>query len=258
MKTTYWKTDFNRCFFSLQIVTAVCGVCAIHMMIPKHMTEIPISVLHGFNNSWSSNAMVLAYIFTTFAYGQCFTEDLETGYINYALIRGKASHYVISKCICIVLAAEISMVFGRLFFALFLRCFLPWEAKAGEMTLLCLHDSFSRLLESGHYLWYLLIHGFVQGIWAAVLALLSAFVSFFTRNKLLVLAFPVMTHHFIRRIVRIVNPSGRLDPDRLFLINYNVCGEEEFSFAMAFVIGAGFWLLLGVMIYQCVKRRKYE
>ena len=69
MKSHYLKMDFYRCFFSAQMILAVLGVCAVHIFIPQQFIEPRVSVLRSFNVAWSSNAMVLAYIFTTLAYG---------------------------------------------------------------------------------------------------------------------------------------------------------------------------------------------
>ena len=66
---------------------------------------------------------------------------------------------------------------------------------------------------------------------AAVLALFSAFISFYTANRLLVVAFPVMLHHLLRRVAHLWNDDWvKFDPDHIFLINYNAWGNEEFLY----------------------------
>ena len=258
MKSHYLKMDFYRFFFSAQMILAVLGVCAVHILIPQQFIEPRVSVLRSFNVAWSSNAMVLAYIFTTFAYGQSFCEDMEQGYYKYGVIRGKQARYAMSKCIVIIFSAIFTMAAGRFLFVVGMRLFYPWEAPfdLGEVELLMEVGCFSGLLKEGHYLIYVLIHGIWQGIWAAVLALFSAFISFYTANRLLVLAFPVMLHHLLRRVSHLWNDDWvKFDPDHIFLINYNAWGNERISLSAGAGSGLFLCLLLTWLICRKFKRR---
>lgn len=258
MKTHYLKMDLYRCFFSVQMLLAILGVCAVHVLIPQQFVEPRVSVFRSFNVAWSSNAMVLVYIFTTLAYGQSFCEDMEHGYYKYAVIRGDASAYAISRCMVIVFSAILVMAGGRLLFVLGMRFFYPWEAPFNleDVEILMERGCFTSLLKEGHYLLYVLIHGIWQGIWAAVLALLSALVSFYTTNKLLVLAFPIMAHHLIRRIMHLLDGEWmEFDPDHIFLINYNAWRDQRISLAVGAVSGVFLCLLFSWLICWQFKRR---
>lgn len=256
MKTQYWKTDLYRCLGSWQMLLAIIGVCAVHFLSPQQFSEAGISVLRSFYRVWGSNATVLVYLFTTLAYGRCFAEDMEQGYIKYALTRGKAINYVISKCIWIAVSAEISMVFGRMLYIFLLRCRYPWEAGVGELEMLSVFGGFTGLLENGNYFMYLWIHSICQGVWAVVLALLAALVSLYTTNRLLALAFPVMAHHLIRRIgVLFRNEKYLMDPDHFFLINYNALGNDKLTVAAIFLLGVFLSVLIWAAIYKSVERR---
>ncbi len=256
MKTRYWRTDLYRCFGSWQMLLAIIGVCVVHLLGAEQFSEVRVSVLRSFYRVWGSNATVLVYLFTTLAYGRCFAEDMEQGYIKYALTRGKAINYVISKCIWIAVSAEISMVFGRMLYIFLLRCRYPWEAGVGELEMLSVFGGFTGLLENGNYFMYLWIHSICQGVWAVVLALLAALVSLYTTNGLLVLAFPVMAHHLIRRI-SVVFGSGKylMDPDHFFLINYNALGNDKLTVAAIFLLGVFLSVLIGAAICKSVERR---
>lgn len=256
MKTRYWRTDLYRCFGSWQMLLAITGVCAVHLLGAEQFSETGVSVLRSFYRVWGSNATVLVYLFTTLAYGRCFAEDLEQGYIKYALARGKVINYVISKCIWIAVSAESAMVLGRMLYIVLLRCRYPWEAGIGELEMLSVFGGFTGLLENGRYLTYLWIHSVCQGVWAVVLALLAALVSLYTTNRLLVLAFPVMAHHLIRRITVLFRTEKHLmDPDHFFLINYNALGNDKLTVAAIFLLGGVLSALIVAAIYKSVERR---
>ncbi|MDO4274058.1 MAG: hypothetical protein Q4D16_10335 [Eubacteriales bacterium] len=252
MRTHYWKTDMYRCFLSHQMLIAVLGVCAVHLLIPQQFSEPRISVFRSFNRAWGSNAMVMVYIFTTYGFGQSFSDDLEQGYNRYAIIRGNPWYYSISKCVCIFLSSIIAMSAGRMLFIFLMRLRYPWEASIGEIGLLIENGCLTMLLEKGHYITYFLLHGVWQGFWAAVLALLSALVSLHTVNRLLVAAFPAMAHHLLRRLgILLGGGEYYLDPDHVFLLSYNVRNNEFQSM----VFGAGAALLLSFFISFIICRQ---
>lgn len=254
MRTAYWKVDFKRCFFSRKMWGAIIGVCAVHFFVPQQITEEKISVFQSFNRAWGSNAMVLMYIFTALAYAQCFTEDMEQGYIRYAIIRGRSKNYAISKCVFVVLSAEFTMINGRMLFIFLLKCRYPWVSNVGELSLLTFFDGWRCWLDHGYYLRYLLLHSACQGIWAAILALFSAYISLYSSNRLFVLAFPAMVHHFIRRIVIALSGSNTMDPDHLFLINYNSMGNERLTLITIICVGILSLTLLLMIICKTVER----
>lgn len=256
MRTHYWKTDLYRCFFSYQMLIALLGVCAVHLLIPQQLSEPRISVFRSFNRVWSSNAMVIIYIFTTYAYGQCFSDDLEQGYYRYAVIRGNPLLYSMSKCVCIFFSSIIAMSAGRLLFIFIMRFRYPWDAAIGEIELLKENGCLTMLLNEGHYVTYFLLHGIWQGLWAAVLALLSALVSFYTVNRLLVTAFPAMAHHLLRRLgILLAGGEFYLDPDHVFLLSYNVRNNETQSLVFAAVAGLLLSLFISFIICRHFSRR---
>lgn len=256
IKEHYIKTDMYRCFCSARIIIAILGVCAVHLLIPEQFSEPRISVFRSFNRAWGSNAMVLVYIFTAFAYGQSFAEDAEHSYCKYAVIRGDACKYAAGKCISIFLSSVFVMTAGRLLFVMLMRCRYPWEASIGELSFLKENGCMTELLNKGHYMTYIMLHGIWQGLWAAVLSLLSALVSLYTANRLLTVAFPCMAHHLLRRAALLLSNGSYLwEPDHVFLISYNVRGNEGYSMTFAAVSGLVTAAVLSAVICRIFVRR---
>ncbi len=256
MRKSYWYSDWCRCIFSAKFLLAVGGVFLVHILImQRDANREVISVLDGFNRIWGSNGKALCYLFTTLAYGQCFAEDLEQGYAKYEIIRGSTGRYVISKCVFIAVSANAALVAGRLLFVLFLRIQYPWEIGVGEKEILNFNNGFVSLLEGEKYPAYFFLSGFSEGIWAAILALLAAITTFYTGNQLLVLAFPIVANHLIRRVLLVAAPGWDLDPSHLFSIVYNRFDQEWRSLGAAAIIGIIVFVLTSLIIYASMERR---
>ena len=196
----YIAIDMKRAFCSWKIIVSILGICLV-MGIASLETRIwQLSVLNSYYYVIYSMPFLLTLIFTTFAFGNCFCEDIEHSYIRFQVIRGNLQLYVISKVIVISLSAVFTMMMGMLLFVLVLRMNFPWiDLAEGTFETLAEYGSFRLFLENGNYIVYFIFCGIQYGLLAAVLAVAAALFSLLYHDALFVLSVPLIVRYLRKR-----------------------------------------------------------
>lgn len=199
---------------------------------------------------------LLTLIFTTFAFGHCFCEDIEHSYIRFQVIRGNLRLYVISKVIVISLSAVFTMMMGMLLFVLVLRMNFPWiDLAEGTFETLAEYGSFRLFLKNGNYIVYFLFCGIQYGLLAAVLAVTAALFSLLYHDVLFVLSVPLIVRYLIQYYSDLLPGYDQLNPNAIYDISYNVWDHDWLSFAYAGGVSVLAIVLLGMAIFQMIKRQ---
>lgn len=199
---------------------------------------------------------LLTLIFTTFAFGHCFCEDIEHSYIRFQVIRGNLQLYVISKVIVISLSAVFTMMMGMLLFVLVLRMNFPWiDLAEGTFETLAEYGSFRLFLKNGNYIVYFLFCGIQYGLLAAVLAVTAALFSLLYHDVLFVLSVPLIVRYLIQYYSDLLPGYDQLNPNAIYDISYNVWDHDWLSFAYAGGVSVLAIVLLGMAIFQMIKRQ---
>lgn len=250
----YMAIDMKRAFCSWKIIVSVLGVCMV-MGIASLETRIwQLSVLNSYYYVIYSMPFLLTLIFTTFAFGHCFCEDIEHSYIRFLVIRGSLRSYVVSKVIVIALSAIFTMMAGMLLFVLLLRMNFPWiDLTEGTFETLVQYGAFRLFLENGNYILYFLFCGIQYGLLAAVLAVAAALFSLLYHDALFVLSVPLIVRYFIQYYSNLLPEYGQLNPNAIYDISYNVWDHDWLSFAYAWGVSVLAIVLLGIAIYKMIK-----
>ena len=252
----YIAIDMKRAFCSWKIIVSILGICLV-MGIASLETRIwQLSVLNSYYYVIYSMPFLLTLIFTTFAFGNCFCEDIEHSYIRFQVIRGNLQLYVISKVIVISLSAVFTMMMGMLLFVLVLRMNFPWiDLAEGTFETLAEYGSFRLFLENGNYIVYFIFCGIQYGLLAAVLAVAAALFSLLYHDALFVLSVPLIVRYLIQYYSDLLPGYDQLNPNAIYDISYNVWDHDWLSFTYAGGVSVLAIVLLGMAIYQMIKRQ---
>ena len=172
------------------------------------------------------------------------------------MIRGNLRLYVISKVIVISLSAVFTMMMGMLLFVLVLRMNFPWiDLAEGTFETLAEYGSFRLFLENGNYIVYFIFCGIQYGLLAAVLAVAAALFSLLYHDALFVLSVPLIVRYLIQYYSDLLPEYDQLNPNAIYDISYNVWDHDWLSFAYAGGVSVLAIVLLGMAIYQMIKRQ---
>lgn len=256
-----WKyilADMNRAFISWKFPFAIAGVFIILEFAAFESRQWHFSVLNTFHLVIYSMPFLLSLIFTTLVYGQCFCEDMEHQYIRMLVMRGNLRLYTIAKLITLMVSAVAVMALAVLLFAGVLRLQYPWinlEIGGSDYEILLQDGSFREILRRGNYILYFLLCGIQYGIFAGVMSAVAALFSLLYRDRLFVLAIPLVLRYCIQYYGSKLFENPKLDVNKIFNVSYNVWNHDGFSFLYACLIGIGLSGITGSLIYRILKRQ---
>ena len=179
---------------------------------------------------------------------------IEHRYIRGILARTGVKQYVFSKMNSIFLAGMLNVGLGIFLYALFLRLKLPWvQAENGQYQHLLLSGGLRFFLDREWFTAYFLLWGLQYGALSGILAVLSAGLSLFTRNKLLVLATPFLSYYFIDLFLSELS-QNRYSLALIFAPSNNVLGNDLLAFFVVFPISAAVLLCVGLVTERKVRK----
>lgn len=254
---SYYLIDFERAFLSTRFVISFIGIAAVLFWCCLDTVIIGNSVLHLIWWSTYSMQFVLVMIFCAIPYTGSFCEDLENLYCYPQLLRGKLSSYCISKVGIIALSSIITMVIGMFLFTLLLKMYIPWVDSAGSVYQSAIRSgAFHTLLINKNYYLYIFFFSVQYGILTAILSLISAYISLFIANKLLVLSIPVMAFYTLTQYsTDIFGDNSKMDLTAIYGGRSNVFQNDFSSFLYAIILGIVSIVILGRLIYVKMRRR---
>ena len=139
----YLLTDIGRVFKKKETYIGMIGVAAaLFFSISSDLQE---SVISNFLYGTYGVGFLLSFVFCAFSYGTIYSDELETYYIRYSVIRGGLKKYVISKTAAIFLSSVLVMVAGCGVFGILCSLHMPWADAAdlpgtGRIWGICLAD----------------------------------------------------------------------------------------------------------------------
>lgn len=252
--SSFWgflKMDLYRSIYSLKFLASILGL-VLALFAGLIDTWIFTSVLQVFESVSYGMYFLLIFIFSTFAYADCFCDDFENSCHRYALIRGNSKQYTLSKVLCIIITSILVMIIGILVFVLILRCFLPWVNTSDLYEQTYSHRKFIKLLCDNQFLFYYISRGFQIGMYAAILSLIATLASMYISNKLLVLTIPAISFYVIREILPKKYAYFFINT---FLVNFNIGTSSAMNLTLSLCSTVFFSVLLYFAINYKIKRR---
>lgn len=250
MKMIYIKSDFKRAFSLKRFLIGSFGVMLIMFFSIYHMTDIT-SVYTAYTDAIYFIPFMMAMTFCAIPFGGSINEDVEYQYISFMLIRGSAKKYVVSKVIMIYISAIFTMLMGVFCFSILIKYQVSWGGTdiAEDALLNILGGSTCGLL-------YFMIHAVYMGLLAANLVLLSAFVSIFWANKLLIISLPFMAYYLLIYYSMEIFPEfPQLNIKYMFNPSFNTWNNEVLSFIFPFLFSGIVAGGLGICMYRQVRKR---
>lgn len=250
-KMAYLKSDLTRVFTSVQFWIGCMGVSFAMFLSIYRMTNV-VSVYGAYRDAIYFIPFILSMTFCAIPFAGSLSEDLEYRYIYMLLLKGNLKEYTISKVLTISLSSILAMVGGILGFVILIRFRVPWITESDILSQDILMSAF---IKPKLYFLYFIVHAVYMGGLAALLSVLSAYVSLFWSNKLLLLSVPFMSYYLL------VFYSGELfsglpqmNISYMFNPSYNVWDSNVLSLICPFIVSGGAISVLGVCIYKKLRR----
>lgn len=227
----YLLTDIGRVFKKKETYIGMLGVAAaLFFSISSDLQE---SVISNFLYGTYGVGFLLSFVFCAFSYGTIYSDELETYYIRYSVIRGGLKKYVISKTAAIFLSSVLVMVAGCGVFGILCSLHMPW-ADAQICQELAEYGGYAWLIEEKKYVLWILAYGLQWGLLAGSLSQIAAYVSLYITNRLLVLAVPVFCYQIITEFsAKLTEKNSMWSIQSVFDARYRMFGNDGKMFLWA-------------------------
>lgn len=252
------KHDIRRAFgwtFYMTIIISVFFMFVI--MLERNMQEGSVFTIVEDIAYTCEYMLVLA--FATVPYAHAFVEDFERKMIYQIVTRGSLLKYVLSKALSIFLSSVLSVTISMLLFVGILRLSgYAWMSdfivQYYELNGIGFPDlELWWMLDSGYEFLFYLLAGLQLGFLAAIVALASATLSLFIKNKMMITIFPVICLYVMYEYLSGILGYG-YGIYQLFDIfqNYTFLGNHFFT--RACIETVGIYAVLTMVIYKRIKR----
>lgn len=241
-------TDLRRLQKNVFFYIAVCGVAGV-LFFSLERKGIRDSMLETYIASVTGSGIHISGIFCMMAYGTVFCEDMEHRYIDYVLTREKIAKYVISKILIIFFSAIFVMCAGTLLFCVGCKFFLKETSISDSVLNITISGAYGNLIQQKRYLLYCLAYSVQLGMFMGNMAVISACLSMFTWNKVLILVFPVLLDQLLLEIPF----NNTLN----FLEYWPILNQFESDWQnFLYLCGISFACILSsiLFIYNCLKK----
>ncbi len=244
------RNNFIRCIKSYRLLIAIIAL-SILFLFPILSDESDIMVVSSYIEVLKSNAFLLAIILCSIPYADSIREDVENNYYRFELIRNRLSTFVLSKVTVILISAILTMLVGTVLLCFLLVFRYEWGVSEDYRFIL---SEVSSVFRSGNLVLYVLMSAYQTGVLCGILALLSAYISLFVRNKLMIYATPVIMWCLILDLLsKLPDQYKVLDIYRVFTPTYNVWNDDLLSFIWLNVLGIALVVILYTAIYAKIK-----
>lgn len=253
-KTFYLYTDIYRLFIKKETYIGIAGIVLALFLSIGNKNDIAESVIYTLLLSTYNVGFILFFIFCSLPYGTIYVEELENNYIKYVINRGGLKKYVLSKNIVIFLSSIFVTAVGIILFAWICALKLPWIDEQ-TFQILMSSGSHTTLLKRGSYIAWIGLYGMQWGLFGGCLALISSYLSLYIRNKLLVLAMPILLYQIIIEIgTTTFRKNSMLDPLVIFDARYNLFSNDAGTFLWACTIGIICFAAVNIGIYKKIQK----
>lgn len=248
------RYDIRRCFFTVRypavILLAVLLFC--FSAYEQYIWENSCILVIVDNVSYG-----IAYVFLlsilALNYGCVFQEDLQNKYIYPVLNRCTLRRYVLTKSVVIMAASVITLVAATYIFILILwGSGHPWFAQD------IVDEGYYRLEmwkweANGHHLIFYGTMAVQYGMLSGLMTLLSAYISLFTNNKMVVYAMPVICAYFLRNYMFSQDSYYNIFTIFNMFYNWKECGEH-YLLKSCLITLAGIAILM-LLIYRTIRKK---
>lgn len=249
----YLLTDIGRVFIKKETYMGIIGVTvALFFSISGN---IQTTVISNFLYGTYGVGFLLSFVFCAFSYGTVYSDELETCYIRYSVVRGGLKRYVISKTAAIFLSSVLVMAAGCGVFGILCSLHMPW----GDIQIyreLAEYGGYAWLVEEKRYVLWILAYGLQWGLLAGSLSQIAAFVSLYITNRLLVLTVPVFCYQVITELsAKLTEKNSMWSIQSVFDARYRMFGDDGKMFLWALGISLCTSALLCGASYIRLKNR---
>lgn len=253
--TYYLKTDSYRLLTSWKFYGSMLLLALAMVLSLESRDNIGESVITIFFESISRVGNMLTFIVCAIPFASVYTDELETKYVCYSAGRGNLKKYVLSKSVVIMISSIIVFVAGALLFSLFFHIWFPWSS---EEFINMVHDgiAYEKILTKYGVCPWILLWAFQSGMKAGCFSLLSAYVSLYISNRMLVLIMPAVLNQLMNEL-----QSGRfgnipmLCPNFVFDASVRIFSEDWMEMAWALIFAVCMTGIVFAATYVKIRKR---
>lgn len=255
------KHDIKRIFVSNGFCLSVLFTCFIMLLITLEKGTWNYSIFEIMEDITYRTEFMLILCFIPLPYAMCFIEDFQHKYIYSQLLRSSLFKYIFSKVIFIFISALGVTCAGIMSFVMFLRLTghkwldldvirLSMENGAGFQDL-----ELWFLVEQGNNVIFYLLLSIQFGMLGAMLSLAASLISLFIKNRMMILACPVVVVYVLKYYATGILGYNGLNIVGIFLTfeNYKYFGNG--IYIRSIVISVTCSIILMICIYKRVRRK---
>ncbi len=249
----YLKMDIYRMITSWQFYVGAIGIGFLYLFGGYQGRYIQSVYSSYFYNGFFSTA-IMAYAFCCISFAGCFIEDSEYHYWNQVVQKGSLRCYAWSKTITCFLSGVFTMVLGILLFVFMLRLRVPFLQEEYIVGGQREGDTFGFLIYSDTVLLYFICSAAFCGMLGGILAVVSAYLSLYEKNRLFTICIAVVGFYFLENFL-----TSNLDLPEFFNIwviygaGYSLFGNSCQNIVYAIFVAILFICVFGFFIEKKLK-----
>jgi len=207
------------------------------------------NIIYMVNMASESVSGLFLMSMATIPFSFCFVDDFQNKYVCQELVRTDLKRYVISKCLLIYLSSFLTIVISIMGFILFLRVTgHEWDNNGYGWVEQYRFIELYSLLEHRRYIGFYLLLSAQKGMLGGMLSLFAAFLSLVIRNRMMVMASPVIIAYILKYYGNVFIGYQGLNVMGLFDVMYNITefGENIYFRSILVSLVGSFICVIGV------------
>ena len=185
------KSDILRIILSYRLPIGIIATSFILILSLLEGRNINIDVLYAFEIIMYGIPAMLILIAGAYGYADSIYLDIKNNYYRSQLMHVGLHRYIFSKVISVFVSSTMIITLGITLFAVIMHLFVPWcDDESMTYNVASNYSCFKFFLNNHHYILFFLLSGFRYGLLSGILSVLSAYVSLFAKNRMIVFAFP--------------------------------------------------------------------
>jgi hypothetical protein len=204
----------------------------------------------------ASVEFVVVTSFASLGYARCFIEDFENKNVYSQVIRKGIFPYTVSKIITIIISVFAIIIAELLCCAFFLRITgHPWQTVYDDSA----HQQWVLypIIEKGHFVLFIIAAAAQYSILASIVCLVSAWISLYISNKMIVTAIPALLTYIMKFYLTNIFGYNGMNVFQLFCAVNNYTEYGTGYLERCTWLGICSWAFMTCLIY-CTIRRKIQ
>lgn len=251
------KSDVYRILSMHRLFYGIIGVIAVLLATFFEEQLYDTDVLYTIEVIMYGMPAMLILMAGAYGYADSLCLDVENKYYRCIINRINLKRYVASKILSIFSSSVIIVTVGILSFVMILRFYIPWCDTESITYIVDVKSAcFGNVLKNNLYPLYFLLFGLRYSLLAGILSVLSAYISLYIKNRMVIFILPFIGRYFCDCIVKILSSDYTLGV--LFWEPYVLWESTIKTMLILLFISLSITIFLGFLILKKMKKDYLE